>query len=674
MNTEQRSDLIGQRNVRIEKVEKMKSMGIDPYPSDSLRNTSNLDIIQNFSKYEGQTVTIAGRLMSFREHGQIVFGHLQDPTEKIQLYIKSDTLQDTNVKNQTIGFGDLELFDLGDIVEATGVVTKTQRGEISVAPVSLRMLTKSIRPLPDKWAGLQDKEVKFRQRYLDLIMEPTKKSKFVDSARILFAMRSFLNERGFLEIKTPVIQPLYGGTNARPFSTYMNALGTDFYMAIAHELYLKRLITAGFENVYNMTGYFRNEGIDRTHNPEFQMLETMTAYKNYEYNMELTESLYKHVAKNVMEKNVYKVGGHEIDLMGKWPRIMMIDAIKKYSDVDFEKIHTVQEAHKALEGIGYKGPMPDSIGESMKVVFEEKVEEKLIQPTIIYGHPVEISPLAKRMPSDPRFVERFEVFIGGIEQGDNWSELNDPVELFERFKAQSLSKKISEDDVAHPMDIEFIETMEYGMPPTTGLGPGIERFQMLFTESDYIDDVIFFPLMKPAPVTKLQKEIYGEDALEGNEKLIGGKATRAKKSVSGVQDTSKKMVVVLNTALEGWKVTNTVGHICAYLGNNIDKDTFASVESFEFSDGVAIPANSQYPVVALGATDLQLHNLYTKINEKGSVTHSVYTKEMLELKSDEAIGSFTSKTTITDSEIFGVGIFADLDTIKELTGKFSLYK
>ncbi|MBI2357114.1 lysine--tRNA ligase [Candidatus Dojkabacteria bacterium] len=668
MDNTQRSDLIGQRNVRIEKVEKMKAMGIDAYPSRSLRSVSNAEIIQNYSKYEGQSVTVAGRLMSFREHGHIVFGHIQDPTEKLQLYIKDDVLAPTDVKGQTIGFADLELFDLGDIVEATGIVTKTQRGEVSVQPVTLRMLTKSIRPLPDKWAGLQDKEAKFRQRYLDLIMDPSKKGKFVDSARILFAIREFLNSKGFLEIKTPVIQPLYGGTNARPFSTYMNALGTDFYLAIAHELYLKRLITAGFENVYNMTGYFRNEGIDRTHNPEFQMLETMTAYKNYEYNMDLTEDLYKHIAKSVMNKNVYKVGGHEINLMGKWERIMMIDAVKKYAGIDFYKINTLPEAHKVLDEIGYEGIKPDNVGESMKVVFEEKVEEQLIQPTIIFGHPVEISPLAKRMADNPKYVERFELFIGGIEQGDNWSELNNPVELFERFKAQSLGKKISENDVAHPMDIEFIETMEYGMPPTTGLGPGIERFQMLFTESEYIDDVIFFPLMRPAPVTKLQKEIYGTDALEGNEKLIG------KQKTNKVQDTSKKMVVVLNNALEGWKVTNTVGHICATLGNQIDQDQFASTDSFEFSDGVQIPANSQYPIVALSANEAQLHTLFEKVKEMKEVKYLVYTKEMLEIKNDADISKTTAKMLFKDSEILGLGIFADVETIKETTGKFSLYK
>lgn len=675
MTNEQRSDLIGQRNVRLEKIERMKAMGIDPYPSNSLRNVSNAEIIQNYSKYEGQVVTVAGRLMSIREHGQIVFGHIQDPTDRLQLYIKADSLAPTS--KESIGFENMDLFDIGDIVEATGIVTKTQRGEVSVQPTTLRMLTKSIRPLPDKWAGLQDKEAKFRQRYLDLIMDPSKKNKFVDSARILFAIRSFLNERGFLEIKTPVIQPLYGGTNARPFSTYMNALGTDFYLAIAHELYLKRLITAGFENVYNMTGYFRNEGIDRTHNPEFQMLETMTAYKNYEYNMELLENMYKHVAKNVMQKNVYKVGGHEIDLMGNWERIMMVDAVRKHTGVDFNKINNLKDAHQALTSIGYKGEMPDSIGESMKVVFEEKVEEKLIQPTIIYGHPVEISPLAKRMTSDPRYVERFEIFIGGIEQGDNWSELNNPVELFDRFKAQSLAKKIDEDDVAHPMDIEFIETMEYGMPPTTGLGPGIERFQMLFTESEYIDDVIFFPLMRPAPVTKLQKEIYGEDALEGNEKLIGRNSkgeVKAKASGPKVQDTSKKIVLLLNSELSGWKVTNTVGHLSALVANMIDRESFTSTDSFEFSDGVRIPANSQYPIVALGATDAQLKNFFAKAKDMKDIILTVYTKEMLEIKSDNEITDALQKITINDSEIYGIGLFGDNDTLKSLTNKFSLYK
>ncbi len=519
-STEVRSDLIGQRDIRIEKIKKLREMGIDPYPSNSYRSVSNEQILKDFKKYEGKEVTVAGRLMSFRNHGNIAFGHIQDPTARLQLYIRTDTLEPTSKKEQTIGFENLDMFDVGDIVEAIGTVTKTERGEVSVSPRKLRMLTKSLRPLPDKWAGLQDKELKFRQRYLDLIMDPTKKWRFEKRSEIVFAIREYLFSKGFHEIKTPIIQSVYGGTNAKPFKTHVNALGVDMYLAIAHELYLKRLIVAGFENVFNIVGYFRNEGIDRSHNPEFELLETMTAYKNYEYNMELTEQMYKYIADKVFGKTTFMVRGKEIDFGKKWDRLMMIDAVKKYAKVDFDKVKTLKEAHTILDGIEFKGDKPNSIGECMVKVFEEVVEDQLNDPVFITGHPVEISPLAKAMPEDPRFVERFEVFIGGIEQGDNWTELNDPIELYERLKAQ-VDRGRGGDEEAHPMDVEFIEAMEYGMPPTTGLGPGIDRLVMLFTETEYIDDVIFFPLMRPAPITDTQKEIYGEEYLTSKKKRKG---------------------------------------------------------------------------------------------------------------------------------------------------------
>ncbi len=508
------SSLIQIRNERLEKVRKLKELGINPYPSTSNKKKNNLEIIDNFNKLEGKATTVAGRLMSFREHGKLAFGHIQDQTGKLQLYIREDELNATSSKNQTIGFGDLNLIDVGDIVEATGTITKTQRGEISILVSELKILTKSIRPLPAKHEGIKDKETLFRQRYLDMIMNPEKKWRFEARAKIEFAIREFLNSKGFLEIKTPIIQPLYGGGTAKPFTTHVNALDVDYYMAISHELYLKRLIISGFENVYNIVGYFRNEGIDRTHNPEFSMLETMTAFHNYEYNMDLIEEMYKYIGNKVFGKTVFNIRGHEIDFGKKWPRIMMIDAVKKYTYIDFDRIKSLTQAHKVLDDLKIT-EKPDTIGECMVKVFEERVEEHLIEPTFIYGHPVEISPLAKRMDSDSRFVERFEIFIGGIEGGDNWTELNDPVELFDRFKDQMKQRDKGVDEF-HPMDIEFIEAMEYGMPPTTGLGPGIERLTMMFTETEYIDDVTFFPLQKPAQVTKLQKEIYGEEYLVNN--------------------------------------------------------------------------------------------------------------------------------------------------------------
>lgn len=506
------SDLIGQRKIRLNKVQKLRDMGIDPYPAKSNRTHKAADIKENYDNLENETVVVAGRLVSMRSHGPLVFGDLRDQSGDIQLYIKKDEINDTNIENGTLGFEELNLVDVGDIVEARGYVTKTDRGEISIAPKEIKILTKSIRPLPSSKDGIQDREILLRKRYLDTIINPDHRMIFEYSAKIVFAIREFLNHRGFLEIQTPIIQPIYGGGTAKPFTTRVNALGLDYYLAISHELYLKRLITAGFENVYNLNGYFRNEGIDRTHNPQFNMIETMTAFQNYEFNMDLIEEMYKYIGEKVFGKTTFMVEGQEVDFGKPWERIMMIDAVKKYAGVDFNEIKTIEEAHKVLDAIGFKDEKAGSIGEVMVQVFEEKVEEHLIQPTFVYGHPVEISPLAKRMHKDKRFVERFEIFIGGIEGGDNWTELNDPIELYERFKDQFDKGKAGAEEF-HPMDVDFLETIEYGMPPTTGLGPGIERLIMMFTEERYIDDILFFPMMKRAPYDKIQKEIYGEEYL-----------------------------------------------------------------------------------------------------------------------------------------------------------------
>lgn len=507
MQQHQADDLIGQRNNRLRKVKELRKLGIDPYPSAARKDMFNQQAVDNFSRLEGKIITLAGRLMSFRDHGKVIFGDILDQSGKIQICIKRDLLEG-DLQKGFLPWEHKKLTDIGDIVEVVGEIGKTEQGFITLFVKHFKILTKTIRPLP---SSIPDKETEFRKRYLDLILHPEKKWRFEKTAQIVFAIREFLNKKGFLEIKTPILQPIYGGGSAKPFTTKMHSLGVDFYMAISHELYLKRLITAGFENVFNIYGYFRNEGIDRTHNPEFSMLETMTAYKNYIDNMNLIEEMYEYIGKKVFGKTKFNIRGQEVDFGQKWQRIRMIDAVKKYAGYDFDKIKNLGEAHKILLDLKIEA-RPKSIGECMVLVFEEKVEEQLIKPTFVMNHPVEISPLAKRCADDSRFVERFEIFIGGMEGGDNWTELNDPVDLFERFKIQA-QKRAEGDEEAQMMDLDFIEMLEYGMPPTTGLGPGIERLAMMFTETEYIDDVIFFPLMKPAPISKQQKQIYGLKAV-----------------------------------------------------------------------------------------------------------------------------------------------------------------
>jgi len=492
------------RNVRLGKAAALRTLGLNPYPSRSRRTHYAKAILDDFPAHDGKPVTVAGRLMSWRKQGALAFGHVQDQSGRIQLFLRRQLVQPTGAADGTLGYTDLNLLDMGDVVEATGKVMKTERGEVSVLVESLRLLTKSIRPLPDQWSGLKDRELVLRKRYLDLILDRQPLERFASITRMVSAIRSFLNGRGFMEFTTPIIQPQYGGGTAKPFKTHVNALGCDMYLAISHELYLKRLIVAGFDKVYTIGRYFRNEGIDRSHHPEFSMVETMTAYENYEYNMNLIEDMFRHIATTAFGRTEFKVRGHVIDFSKPWRRVSMADAVHEKTGVDFRGLKTVDEANARLAALGINEPQP-SIGEALVKAFEG-VEPDLIQPTLVYGHPIEISPLAKPMAEDPRFVERFEIFIAGMECGDNWSEQNDPAHLLATWQK---TYRADERDSGkfHALDFDFIEALEYGMPPTTGIGPGIERMSMIFTEQEIIDDVIFFPMMRPS-VSPVNAAIY----------------------------------------------------------------------------------------------------------------------------------------------------------------------
>lgn len=494
------------RNIRLDKVTALRGLGLDPYLARSRRTHYSNTIIGDFARHEGQALTVAGRLMSWRRQGALAFAHIHDQSGQIQLFLRKQLVHETDAATGTLGYADLNLLDLGDLIEATGTVTKTKTGEISVLVEGLRLLAKAIRPLPDRWSGLKDREQVLRKRYLDVLLNRESHERFAAITRMVAAIRSFLNGRGFLEFPTPVIQPQYGGGTAKPFKTHVNALGCEMYMAISHELYLKRLIVAGYDNVYTIGRYFRNEGIDHSHHPEFSMVETMTAYQNYEYNMGLIEDMFQYVAKTAFGRTEFKVRGHVIDFSRPWRRVSMADAVKDKTGIDFPACPTVGEANGRLVALGIDEPQP-SIGEALVKAFEVLVEQDLIQPTLVLGHPVEISPLAKPMAADARFAERFEIFIAGMECGDNWSEQNDPVRLLDTWER---SYRAAERDTGkfHTLDFDFIEALEYGMPPTTGIGPGIERMAMIFTEQENIDDVIVFPLMKPA-LSSINASIYG---------------------------------------------------------------------------------------------------------------------------------------------------------------------
>ena len=496
------------RNIRVGKAQTLREMGLNPFPSKSGRTHYAGPIIEKFAELDGKEATVAGRLMSWRKQGGLAFGHVQDETGRIQLFLKKQNVQAASKENGNIGFTEFNLLDLGDIVEASGRIMRTERGEISLMVERLKILTKSLRPLPDQWSGLKDREIILRRRYLDAILEKPSHERFGAITRMVAAIREFLNGKGFMEFQTPVIQPQYGGGTAKPFKTHVNALGCDMYLAISHELYLKRLIVAGYDKVYTIGRYFRNEGIDRSHHPEISMVETMAAYENYEYNMDLIEEMFRFVAKRAFGKTQFNVRGHTIDFEKPWRRISMVEAVKEKTGIDFSSIKSVEEAHGHLRTLGAP-EFPPTVGESLVQAFGHAVEAKLIEPTLVFGHPVEISPLAKPIAHDRRYAERFEIFIAGMECGDNWSEQNDPVHLLSTWK-KNYKPEERDSGEFHTLDFDFIEALEYGMPPTTGIGPGVERMAMIFTEQENIDDVIFFPLMKPN-ISAFNAEVYGID-------------------------------------------------------------------------------------------------------------------------------------------------------------------
>lgn len=475
--------------VRREKLAEIREKGIEPYGGKFLRTHTATDITGNYDAMEGQEVRLAGRIMSKRIQGKAGFVHIQDSTGRVQVYAR---LND-------IGQDPYELFtklDIGDIIGVSGKVFKTRMGEITVSITGFDLLSKSLRPLPEKWHGLKDVELRYRQRYVDLIVNPEVKETFVLRSRIVHSIRKHLEMKGFLEVETPMMHPIAGGAAARPFITHHNALDMKLYMRIAPELYLKRLLVGGFDRVYEINRNFRNEGISTKHNPEFTMLELYQAYADYNDMMELTEELISTVATEVLGTSLITYEGTEINLTPPWTKLPMLEAVKLYSGLDFSTLKGEGEAYRAAKEMGLEVEPSDSWGTILNKVFEEKVEPKLIQPTFIIDYPLEISPLAKKQTGQPELTYRFELFIYGREMANAFSELNDPIDQKERFRRQ-VEKRQAGDDEAHMMDEDYINALEYGMPPAGGEGIGIDRLVMLLTDSSSIRDVILFPLMRP---------------------------------------------------------------------------------------------------------------------------------------------------------------------------------
>lgn len=447
------------------------------------------EILDNFEGFEGAEVSVAGRLMSKRGMGKASFCDLQDREARIQLYVKIDGIGEE-------AYEDFKKYDIGDLVGVKGTVFKTHKGEISIKTGSILMLAKSLQPLPEKWHGLKDVDLRYRQRYVDLIINPEVRKTFITRSRIMKEIRRYLDDRGFLEVDTPILNTIPGGAAAKPFITHHNKLDIDLYLRIAPELYLKRLIVGGMEKVYEMGRMFRNEGMSIKHNPEFTMMEVYEAYTDYNGMMELTENLISTVANRVLGTTRISYQGQEIDLTPPWNRITMREAVLQYSGMDFDSIDSDEEARESARGKRLRVDANMTKGEVMSLMFEELAEEHLIQPTFIIDYPVEVSPLTKRKPDRPDLTERFELFITGREMANAYSELNDPIDQKERL-LQQVKKREAGDDEANMMDDDFINALEYGMPPTGGLGIGVDRLIMLLTDSYSIRDILLFPTMKP---------------------------------------------------------------------------------------------------------------------------------------------------------------------------------
>jgi len=467
------------------KLEELRRLGINPFAYRYDKKESSADIRDNFGRYDGKEASVAGRIISMREMGKVCFMHIQDSAGKIQIYMQKDELQD---------YQNLKLIDIGDIIGARGKVFKTKTGEITVHAESFELLTKSIRPLPEKWHGLKDPELRYRQRYLDFVMNPEVKEIFLKRAGIYKAIREFLDSKGFMEVQTPILQAQYGGANARPFITKINAWDMRMYLRIAYELNLKRLLVGGFEKIYDLSSVFRNEGVDKTHNPEFAMMEIQWAYVDYNDMMRLMEELYEYVAKKILGTTAIEYEGKKIDLKAPWPRLTMKEAIKKYADIDVEK-KSDEEMRKILGEHKIELESKATKGMIILKLFEELCESKLIQPVFIIDPPIESCPLAKPHRKDPMLIERFEPFINGWEVANGYSELTDPLLQRKELEEQAARGR-GGDEVAHPMDEDYVIALEHGLPPNAGLGIGIDRMIILLTGAESIRDVTLFPIMR----------------------------------------------------------------------------------------------------------------------------------------------------------------------------------
>ncbi len=659
------SSLIGQRQQRLAKLDQLRKLGIDPYPADSNKTHKNKQIHDQFDDLQGKMVSVAGRIMSWREFGQLAFADIQDASGTVQLYFKSEELSPFNSESQHLGWDQLSLLDAGDYVEAQGLVVKTESGEVSVLVSELKILVKTIRPLPSKFHGITDKEERFRRRYLDMTMNPEVMHRFERRAAFWQAHRDFFNQREFYEVNIPILEHIPGGGDAVPFTTHMNAIDEDFYLRISHELPLKRLIGAGFEKVYDIGARFRNEGLSDEHLPEHVAMEFYWAYADWRDGMKMIQELYQYIIKTVYPgKTTFKIREHEVDFSKDWEEIDFAEIMReKFGIADIYNT-TIEELTPLLDQhqINYD-PETINVPRATDSLWK-KLRKTITGPAFLVNHPKFMSPLQKPSTENPQMVERFQPIIAGSELGNGWSEVNDAVDQYDRFVEQQ-EMRDSGDDEAQWLDIDYVEMLEYGMAPTFGYGHSERVFW--FLEDVTAREGVPFPQLK-FHISEDTKKIYPEidfDTIRNPGADSSGHRT---------QDTSRKMVIVLREDLEGWQLTNTVAHISGLLGSEIGKNKLTTREEFALQGGEAIKANAQYAMIMMKAKSAeQLYNLLTKAEQQG-VQSMAFVQDMINLNLDKDLQHTLGAQKKSELDYIGVGLFGTNEEISQLTKKFSLWK
>lgn len=611
---------------RIKKLNNLKNLGVDPYPA-TLDNAQSRVRISEARDLMDQKVAIAGRIRSLRPHGKIAFADLEDESGKIQLFFQQDTTQN---------FDFLPNLDIGDFLEVSGEVFKTQAGETTVRVTSFKLLTKSLLPLPSDWYGLKDTEERLRKRYLDLLLNPEVKDLFRKKALFWSTIRQFMLDRGFLEVDMPILENVPGGADARPFITHHNALDIDLYLRISLELPLKRLLVGGYEKVFEIGRIFRNEGIDAEHLQDYTQIEFYWAYADYNDLMKMIQEMYQQVIMALFGKLETTWQGHTIDWSGEWPRISYTDLLNEKWGVDIEKL-TVEDLYELAKK--YKVIVEPNLGKGrmLDYIYKKTIRPHLIQPMFVMDYPVEVEPLAKRIPEKPNLVQRMQVLAMGSELGKGFSELNDPLDQRERFEEQ-MKLRAAGDDEAQMMDEDYVEAMEYGMPPNTGFGVSERLFAMLMDRP--IRETVVFPTMRSE--SKNQK-----------------------------QNFDKKMVMVVEKELGEWKLLNALSHMAAFIGNKMP-DNFDTGTHFETKDGVKLPRNSQFPIVVLSATKSQIREL-TEQAQKEGVLEITFTKDMIETTDDKKLEKMIGEQDSDHLEYLGIGLFGEKSQLDEITRGLNLW-